>query len=58
MNSFLDNAIENGMMGPRTLDGYWIMSTGEWTTFEEVEQDGNKRVFRRTKGGVATQQRN
>jgi hypothetical protein len=38
--------------------GYWILSTGEFTGYEEKERDGKYRVFVRTKDEAVSDRRN
>ena len=36
---------------PRTKEGYYIQSTGDFTGFEEVEREGDSVIYRRTNSG-------
>lgn len=37
---------------PRSKDGYYIQSTGDFTGFEEIKREGNSVTYKRTNSGT------
>ncbi len=65
MNTFILNGILSDervdlthAREPRSMEGYWIQSTGEFTDFEEIGREGSVTIYGRRKGGKVDRRRN